>query len=114
MALSRPHEADADHLDDDSNVVTIPSPDGPDRSTTGRTTWTLLLYLTSSAEGCHGGETAFYPHDRKTPKEALVVAPETGMLLLHKHGDDCLLVRSSCPCLPEPFFFSWATKATTH
>lgn len=57
-----------------------------------RTTWTLLLYLTSSSEGCEGGETVFYTHDRKLPREAIVVAPETGLLLLHKHGDDCLLV----------------------
>ncbi|CEJ90609.1 Putative Prolyl 4-hydroxylase, alpha subunit [[Torrubiella] hemipterigena] len=56
-----------------------------------RTTWTLLLYLTSSAEGCIGGETVFYPHDRQSAKEEIAVALETGTLLLHKHGDDCLL-----------------------
>ncbi len=57
-----------------------------------RTTWTLLLYLTSASDGCVGGETVFYPHDRPSDAEAISVAPETGMLLLHKHGDDCLLV----------------------
>lgn len=57
-----------------------------------KTTWTLLLYLTSAADGCQGGETVFYPHDRRSAKEEIAVPPETGMLLLHKHGDDCMLV----------------------
>jgi hypothetical protein len=57
-----------------------------------KTTWTLLLYLTSAAEGCIGGETVFYPHDRKSAAEEIAISLETGMLLLHKHGDDCLLV----------------------
>ncbi|KAJ0301396.1 hypothetical protein COL516b_007796 [Colletotrichum fioriniae] len=56
------------------------------------TTWTLLLYLTSSAEGCVGGETVFFPNDRRSAKEEIPVALETGMLLLHKHGDDCMLM----------------------
>ncbi|EXJ84964.1 hypothetical protein A1O3_05639 [Capronia epimyces CBS 606.96] len=55
-----------------------------------KTTWTLLIYLTA----CEGGETVFYPEPRrkgdKTP-DPIVVEPETGMALLHKHGDDCLL-----------------------
>ena len=55
-----------------------------------KTTWTLLIYLTR----CEGGETAFYPEPSKkgerTP-EPIVVGLETGMALLHKHGDDCLL-----------------------
>ncbi|KAI9163353.1 Prolyl 4-hydroxylase, alpha subunit [Paramyrothecium foliicola] len=72
---------------DDSNNITLPS----QPSVPARTTWTLLLYLTSSAEGCVGGETVFYPHDRKSVNQEIPVALETGMLLLHKHGDDCLL-----------------------
>ncbi|KAI1819941.1 hypothetical protein F4861DRAFT_96573 [Xylaria intraflava] len=75
---------------DDSNLVDIPSDEGSE-SIRAKTTWTALLYLTSSADGVIGGETVFYPHDRKSAKEELVVAPETGMLLLHKHGDNCLL-----------------------
>lgn len=55
-----------------------------------KTTWTLLIYLTT----CTGGETAFYPETLKkgdgTP-DPIVVGLETGMALLHKHGDDCLL-----------------------
>jgi hypothetical protein len=78
--------------DDDFNYVTLPSATEPSGSCSTKTTWTLLLYLTSAAEGCIGGETVFYPHDRKVAKEAIAVAPETGMLLLHKHGNDCLLV----------------------
>lgn len=56
-----------------------------------KTTWTALLYLTSAATGCIGGETIFYPDDAKK----LVVELETGMLLLHKHGQDCMLHEGS-------------------
>lgn len=35
----------------------------------------------------------FYTNDRKLAREEIAVPLETGMLLLHKHGDDCLLVR---------------------
>ncbi|OTA87522.1 hypothetical protein M434DRAFT_35269 [Hypoxylon sp. CO27-5] len=76
---------------DESNLVTLPSINEPSGTISTKTTWTLLLYLTSAAEGCAGGETVFYPHDRKSPKEEIAIAPETGLLLLHKHGDDCLL-----------------------
>lgn len=77
--------------DDDQNDLEIQTDTSP-APVPVRTTWTLLLYLTSSSEGCAGGETVFYTHDRQTEAEAIVVAPETGMLLLHKHGDECLLV----------------------
>jgi hypothetical protein len=81
--------------DDDSNSLTLPSePPIP-----VRTTWTLLLYLTSAAEGCVGGETVFYPHDRKSAAEEIAVPLQTGMLLLHKHGDDCLLVSLFLSCV---------------
>ncbi|KAF3765090.1 hypothetical protein M406DRAFT_356805 [Cryphonectria parasitica EP155] len=73
---------------DDSNVVQIESDHGP---VVTKTTWTLLLYLTSAADGCQGGETVFFPHDRRVTKEEVAVPPETGMLLLHKHGNDCML-----------------------
>ncbi|XWX02079.1 hypothetical protein V2A60_010111 [Cordyceps javanica] len=73
---------------DESNNVTIEIDSKPVQA---RTTWTLLLYLTSASEGCVGGETVFYPHDRQSEAEAIPVSPQTGMLLLHKHGDDCLL-----------------------
>ncbi|KAI2604779.1 uncharacterized protein GGS25DRAFT_524271 [Hypoxylon fragiforme] len=76
---------------DDSNIVNLPHVSESSSTISTRTTWTLLLYLTSSTEGCTGGETVFYQHDRKSPKEETAVAPETGLLLLHKHGDDCLL-----------------------
>ncbi|KAI0011394.1 hypothetical protein F4779DRAFT_615637 [Xylariaceae sp. FL0662B] len=76
---------------DDSNLVTLPNSTEGSGSIDTRTTWTLLLYLTSSVEGCIGGDTVFYPHDRRSSKEEIAVAPETGLLLLHKHGDDCLL-----------------------
>lgn len=64
-------------------------------SVPGKTTWTLLLYLTSPATGCVGGETVFYPEPSRTKKvpepEPVVVGLETGMALLHKHGPDCML-----------------------
>lgn len=62
-----------------------------------KTTWTLLLYLTSSSTGCQGGETVFYPDEIVIPgkksvvEEPIVVGLETGMVLLHKHGNDCML-----------------------
>ncbi|KAK8122281.1 hypothetical protein PG984_010951 [Apiospora sp. TS-2023a] len=76
---------------DDYNLVTLPSATDDSKNISTRTTWTLLIYLTSAAEGCRGGETVFYPKDRKVESEAISVSLETGMLLLHKHGDDCLL-----------------------
>lgn len=78
--------------DDDSNTVTVDSDQGPVLT---KTTWTLLLYLTSASDGCQGGETVFFPNDRQVAKEEVAVPPETGMMLLHKHGDDCMLVRLS-------------------
>ncbi|KFG85564.1 hypothetical protein MANI_028648 [Metarhizium anisopliae] len=74
------------HYDDSNNLTLATEPPTP-----VRTTWTLLLYLTSSSEGCVGGETVFYPNDRKLPSEEIAVSLETGTLLLHKHGDECLL-----------------------
>ena len=59
-----------------------------------KTTWTLLLYLSSPATGCEGGETVFYPDppSKRDPVPPPVVAGlEVGMALLHKHGKDCLL-----------------------
>lgn len=80
--------------DDESNALTISS--NP-VSTLARTTWTLLLYLTSPATGCQGGETVFYPDEnsgkKNGPDKEVVIGLETGMLLLHKHGNDCMLVR---------------------
>ncbi|KAL1837128.1 hypothetical protein VTJ49DRAFT_4226 [Mycothermus thermophilus] len=74
---------------DDSNNVTLSTDSSP--AVSAKTTWTLLLYLTSPADGCIGGETVFYPHDRRSAKEEIAVSLETGMLLLHKHGQDCML-----------------------
>lgn len=79
-------------VDDDSNVVQLHDP-----SRRARTTWTLLIYLTSPATGCVGGETVFYPEvtgpkkKRIAQPDPIVVSLQTGMALLHKHGADCLL-----------------------
>lgn len=79
---------------DDSNTVSLPgSPSVP-----ARTTWTLLLYLTSPATGCMGGETVFYPEpevskkrSKEPPPEPFVVELEVGLALLHRHGAQCML-----------------------
>jgi hypothetical protein len=80
--------------DDDSNNVTL-QPSGSPLVPT-RTTWTLLIYLTSPATGCIGGETVFYPDppnkkSRDPPPEPFVVDLEVGLALLHRHGADCML-----------------------
>ncbi|KAH8661902.1 hypothetical protein BX600DRAFT_305534 [Xylariales sp. PMI_506] len=80
---------------DDTNVVMLPASDSATGSISAKTTWTLLLYLTSAAEGCIGGETVFYPRS-KAEEEGIAIPLETGMLLLHRHGDECLL----SPCTP--------------
>ncbi|KAF2704745.1 hypothetical protein K504DRAFT_506715 [Pleomassaria siparia CBS 279.74] len=81
------------HYDDFNNVVIPGSPAMP-----ARTTWTLLLYLTSPATGCIGGETVFYPEpaprnkkSKEPPPEPFVVHLEVGLALLHRHGADCML-----------------------
>ncbi len=88
---------------DESNVITLPSnPPVP-----AETTWTLLIYLTSPATGCIGGETVFYPDDLQrdvatgksaskssVSMEPIVVGLETGMALLHRHGNQCMLHES--------------------
>lgn len=83
-------------LDDESNVIVLPPAPPLLASIPAKTTWTLLLYLTSAATGCEGGETVFYPDDVSFKKSAVekevVIGLETGMVLLHKHGNDCMLV----------------------
>lgn len=85
------------HYDESNNVTLSSTPGIP--STPARTTWTLLLYLTSSTTGCEGGQTVFYPESPSTkkvaknqqPPDPISVELETGMALLHKHGKDCML-----------------------
>lgn len=71
--------------DDDSNAITLSNiPEA-------KTTWTLLIYLST----CVGGETVFYPeipsNSKQKAQDGIVVQPEVGMALLHKHGQECLL-----------------------
>ncbi|KKK24742.1 hypothetical protein ARAM_006933 [Aspergillus rambellii] len=72
---------------DDSNALSFLSPSTPPKP--GRTTWTLLIYLST----CSGGETVFYPEPTRANRnpEPISVAPEMGMALFHRHGDRCLL-----------------------
>ncbi|KAJ3827642.1 hypothetical protein F5878DRAFT_553961 [Lentinula raphanica] len=78
------------HYDDSNNVtVALGQTEIP-----ARTTWTLLLYLTSQLTGCVGGETVFYPDPptkKAAPPEPIVVELEVGMALLHRHGAECML-----------------------
>ncbi|KAJ3856845.1 hypothetical protein EV368DRAFT_31589 [Lentinula lateritia] len=76
---------------DDSNNVTVRS---GQTDIPAHTTWTLLLYLSSPATGCLGGETVFYPDPaiKKTlPTEPVIVKLEVGLALLHRHGAECML-----------------------
>ncbi|KAF7714187.1 Uncharacterized protein PECH_003782 [Penicillium ucsense] len=77
----------AQHYDESNTLTFLPA--STTKPLPARTTWTLLIYLTS----CAGGETVFYPdpsraHPRPSPIE---VAPQAGMALLHRHGDRCML-----------------------
>ncbi|KAH4029320.1 hypothetical protein HBH70_238460 [Parastagonospora nodorum] len=79
------------HYDDSNNVTLSGTP-----PMQARTTWTLLLYLTSPATGCIGGETVFYPDSPKKKSrdalpEPIVASLEVGLALLHRHGADCML-----------------------
>lgn len=82
-----------ERTDDDANNISFPSVNS-ESPVPARTTWTLLLYLTSPVTGCEGGETVFYP-DPPSKREAapppVVAELDVGMALLHRHGKDCLL-----------------------
>ncbi|KAL3466649.1 hypothetical protein BJX64DRAFT_284212 [Aspergillus heterothallicus] len=77
---------------DDSNILSFSSSSLPS-PTPARTTWTLLIYLST----CSGGETTFYPEPTQANRnpEPISIAPELGMALLHRHGDRCLLHEGS-------------------
>lgn len=63
-----------------------------DTKVQGRTTWTLLIYLSGPETGCEGGETVFYPTGARGRRlEEVVAAPRAGMALLHRHGRECML-----------------------
>lgn len=69
---------------DESNRVMAPG------NVAGMTTWTLLIYLTT----CEGGETAFYPEPaskRDKIPDPILVDPQVGSALLHRHFPECLL-----------------------
>ncbi|KAI9142004.1 hypothetical protein BKA69DRAFT_1021003, partial [Paraphysoderma sedebokerense] len=67
-----------------------------DSDSNGRKTYyTLLLYLSDESDGLIGGETVFYLDESKRKDESkVVVKPEKGMVLIHLHGDECLLHES--------------------
>ncbi|KAJ6115740.1 hypothetical protein N7523_006157 [Penicillium sp. IBT 18751x] len=77
----------AQHYDESNSLTFLPS--GAAKSLPARTTWTLLIYLTT----CSGGETVFYPEPTRADQnpQPISVAPEVGMALFHRHGDHCML-----------------------
>ncbi|KAI5245077.1 hypothetical protein E4T42_06865 [Aureobasidium subglaciale] len=75
------------HYDDSDNLM-FPKEDGT--TVPAKTTWTLLLYLTS----CGGGETIFYPDPpsrKAAPPPPVEASPEVGLALLHRHGKECMV-----------------------
>ena len=70
--------------DDESQNVTFGK-----GQVSARTTWTLLLYLSS----CTGGDTIFYPEAPRGKQTLAPISfhPEIGLALLHRHGVDCML-----------------------
>ncbi|KAJ5732597.1 hypothetical protein N7493_004078 [Penicillium malachiteum] len=77
----------AQHYDESNSLTFLPQ--SMTKAFPARTTWTLLIYLTT----CSGGETVFYPEPTRNDRnpEPISVAPEVGMALLHRHGDHCML-----------------------
>lgn len=57
--------------------------DESNRVGTGVTKYTVLFYLSD----CQGGETVFFYGNKQT----FAFQPQAGAMLLHLHGDDCLL-----------------------
>jgi len=58
----------------------------------GETKFTVLVYLSD----CHGGATRFFPpHNSSTSSsstdDSIAFAPQMGAMLVHLHGEDCLL-----------------------
>lgn len=90
------------HYDDSVKASVIPTTENTNKTVSGETLWTLLIYLTGEQEGeVSGGETVFYPNEAdalpnpgtkgKKDSSAVKVSLQKGTLLLHKHGDDCFL-----------------------
>ncbi|KAI8366063.1 uncharacterized protein BYT42DRAFT_588773 [Radiomyces spectabilis] len=60
-----------------------------DKTTGLWTDWTLLIYLNGDMKG---GETVFYKSvTKKRKSDPIIVRPERGLALLHRHGQHCLL-----------------------
>nr|POF01380.1 hypothetical protein CFP56_21328 [Quercus suber] len=79
--------------DDESKNIWFPSVMVPN-AIPARTTWTLLIYLSSPVTGCIGGETVFYPeapNKRMADPSPVIVDLRIGTALLHRHGRECLL-----------------------
>jgi len=79
----RPGQFFDQHYDESNKVI---CPGGVE----GKTTWTLLIYLTA----CKGGETAFYPEaasKRDKQPDPVLVDPQAGSALFHRHFPECLL-----------------------
>lgn len=104
----RPGHYFGQHYDENNFVQVEDLATNPDKPALKRgvTKWTLLIYLTGEDYGeVTGGATMFYPeigvptgtskskskNGSSNTSNALQVDLEKGTLLLHKHGQDCLL-----------------------
>lgn len=66
-----------------------------DPETEAKSEWTVLVYLTGIEDGVEGGETLFYKDDRGKARETIVAPLTRGTVLLHRHGNECLLHEGS-------------------
>ncbi|KAK5092526.1 hypothetical protein LTR70_001894 [Exophiala xenobiotica] len=79
----RPGQFFDQHYDESNRVV-------GQEGVAAKTTWTLLVYLTT----CEGGATAFYPEapsKRDRQPDPVLVDPQAGSALFHRHFPECLL-----------------------
>jgi len=63
--------------------------------TGAKSEWTLLIYLTGVEDGVEGGETLFYREERGKAREVIRPTLKRGTILLHRHGQECMLHEGS-------------------
>ncbi|KAG0705898.1 hypothetical protein DFH29DRAFT_904203 [Suillus ampliporus] len=66
-----------------------------DTETGAKSEWIVLVYLTGIEDGIEGGETLFYKDERGKPRETIVAPLTRGTVLLHRHGNECMLHEGS-------------------
>lgn len=66
-----------------------------DPLTGAKSEWTLLIYLSGVEDNVRGGETIFYKEEKGKPREEIVPSLTRGTVLLHRHGQECMLHEGS-------------------